>query len=276
MRQSPFNNPAMPLLLRLVVLVAWLLLLAAGMSLLGMPDFARSRWAWTLTPLNAGFLGAIYLSAIVPLTVLLVTNRWAPARLVLPMLWVFTTVILVVSCLYLDRFQWQRRLTGIWFGIYTVLPIAATYYLWRYRRLPPANSIPISPAVQAYLRLQAIVLGCYGAGLLLVPTWINHSWTWKLDAFHSQLYSAIFLTGAVGAWIVSATTAAVELFTLGLTQTCLGGFALWGVIRVDMAVRKIPWGLPTTWLWLGLFVVLTMAGLGLIGHSLRWQQAKVR
>ena len=108
----PTANPRLTPLLR-VFMVVVLLVLAAGVSLFLLPDLVGPRWPWRLTPFNTRFLGAFYLSELVAIVTLLVVNRWAPARLVLPMASLFTALVSGVSLLYLDRFDPGRPVTWI-------------------------------------------------------------------------------------------------------------------------------------------------------------------
>lgn len=262
-------NPPLPLLLRLVILVAFLLLIAAGVSLFLLPDFARAHWAWQLTPFNTRFLGAIYLAGLVPITMLLLKGRSTPTRLVIAMLFVFATNITLVSFFYLDRFIFARKVTGIWFWIYITLTVIAAYYLPRYRNLSLSRSIQLSSVWRTYLWLQAIVLGMYGLGLIIAPSSFSAFWPWKLDNFHAQLYSSIFLTGAVGSLILSSAAAKIELLTLGLTQAVFGLLVIVGIAITDLSLDKIDWYLPGTWLWFKAFAVLSIAGILIMWHSLQ-------
>jgi hypothetical protein len=268
------TKPRLPLLLRLVILVAFLLLVAAGVSLFFFPDFTRARWAWQLTPFNTCFLGAIYLAGIVPISMLLFKVRSIPARLVIAMLFVFATNITVVSFFYLDRFIFGRKVTGIWFWIYITLSVVATYYFWRYRNLSPAKSNQLPSGWRIYLWLQASVLGAYGLGLIIAPSSFSAFWPWKLDSFHAQLYSSIFLTGSVGSLVLASAAAAVELLTLGLTQTVFGLLIIVGIAITNSSLDKIDWYVPGTWLWFKAFAILSIAGILMMWHS-RHQNSRI-
>jgi hypothetical protein len=54
-----------------------------------------------------------------------------------------------------------------------------------------------------------------------------------------------------------------------LTQTALSTFAMASVILVDVVVRRVDWSAGGTALWLGGFVVLLSAGLGMLGQTRR-------
>lgn len=258
---------SIPVPLFVMALISSLLLLLVGGSLFFFPEFARSRWVWSLTPFNTRFLGAIYLTALVGLSILLATRRALPARLIVLMMWVFTTVVLVVSCLQTGQFNLARRATAIWFGLYAADCLGASDYLWHYRQRT-FNELKHLPRYWTrYLQLQAVFLGVYGLGLLLLPAQFGLLWPWPLDTFHCQLYSSIFLTGAAGAALLTRQTTAMELGALGLIQAALSSFVIAGVVVVDLAVRKIDWGLFSNWIWMGAFVLLGIAGLGMLWEA---------
>ncbi|MEM6434656.1 MAG: hypothetical protein AAF773_12515 [Cyanobacteria bacterium P01_D01_bin.115] len=265
--KNAIQNPAasMPMPLVIMALISSLLLLLVGGSLFFFPEFARPRWVWSLTPFNTRFLGAIYLASLVALSMLLVTHRRALAiRLMVPMMWVFTTVVLVVSCLQIEQFDLTRRTTAIWFGVYAADCLGSSYYLWHYRKLIFTVSQPLPRRWQRYLQWQAAILGVYGFGLLLLPAQFGLFWPWPLDALHCQLYSGMFLTGAAGAVLLSRQATAMELWAFGLIQLTLSGLVLASVVIVDISVRRINWGSFGNWAWMGAVLLLAIAGLVLV------------
>ena len=268
--KNAIQNPAasMPMPLVIMALISSLLLLLVGGSLFFFPEFARPRWVWSLTPFNTRFLGAIYLASLVALSMLLVTHRRALAiRLMVPMMWVFTTVVLVVSCLQIEQFDLTRRTTAIWFGVYAADCLGSSYYLWHYRKPIFTVSQPLPRRWQRYLQWQAAILGVYGFGLLLLPAQFGLFWPWPLDALHCQLYSGMFLTGAAGAALLARQATAMEIWAFGLIQLTLSGLVLAGVVIVDITVRRINWGSFGNWAWMGAVLLVAIAGLALIWAS---------
>ena len=263
-QRNRVKNAPIPTPLGIMALISSLLLVRVGGSLFFFPDFARPYWLWPLTPFNTRFLGAIYLTSLAALTILLITRRALPARLVVPMMWVFTTIILLVSVLQSEQFDMNRRATSIWFGLYIADCVGSSYYVWRYRRQTLAGLPKLPSRWSVYLQLQAGFLSVYGLGLLLLPALFGSFWPWPLDVFHSQLYSAIFLTGAMGAILLSQKAAPVELFTLGAIQVAFSSLVTAGTLVVDVAVQRIDWGLFENWAWMGAIALLGIAGLGLI------------
>src|SRR5690606_35057698 len=83
---------------------------------------------WELTPFNARFLGAVYLASLLSTLLLVVANRWSPARVVVPMIFLFTTIVLAVSVLNLSRFTGPLFATVLWFLLYVGIPLNAGYH----------------------------------------------------------------------------------------------------------------------------------------------------
>jgi len=263
-RSQPTTLP--PILLALTA-TSIVLLIVVGGALFCFPSFAQSHWLWPLKPFNTRFLGAIYLTALVGLSSLVFSRRIALARLVIPMMWVFTTVVLMVSCLQLQQFNAQRKATDIWFWLYLVDCVGASYY-WGYIRFHHFSGLRRLPAPwSAVLGVQSGILGAYGLSLLLTPAATGSAWLWPLDVFHAQLYSSIFLTGAVGSALLSRWATAAEARALGAVQVTFSSFVLLGIWLVDREVQTIDWGLFVNWAWVSAIALLGLIGLGLIKQS---------
>jgi hypothetical protein len=258
------SNPRVSRLLLGVTAIEVLVLLVAGGGLLLLPGVLRAIWPWALTPFNAGFLGAVYLASMVAAASLVLIGRWSPARVVAPMILVFTAIVLAISLAYFDRFDWRNPSTWLWFALYIVIPVNAGYHVWRYWGLPPANPRPISSRWRFLLLTQGILFGAYGAGLLLAPAFFAAFWPWPVDDFHARLYSVAFITPALGAVLLARAAAREEALTLGLTQLGGGLLAIVSLLAVDASVSRVPWDASGTWAWLGTFAALFLLGLGLV------------
>ena len=266
---TPDRNPSLTPLLRVVTFIEVLVLFGAGFGLFFLPDLARELWPWTPAPFNMRFLGSIYLTALVPVAIMLIAGRWAPARGVLPAIFIFTTIVLFVSVFNFYLLDFQRWGTYLWFVLYIILPINSAYHMGLYRRLPPADPIPTPPAWRAYLLGVTIVLGLYSVALLIAPETFTAFWPWKIDAFHGRMYSAVFASGAAGAWAAARVAARIEFFTAGITQATFGLFSILGLVLVDAAVHRVDWSSPGTWLWVGAFAVMLVASIGMLARVRR-------
>lgn len=254
-------NPKISSLLRFLTFVEVVVLFLAGFGLFLAPKLAGTLWPWELLPFNARFLGAVYAASCVAAIMQTAYARWSPARLVTPMIFIFTAVIIVLSFVYFGQFDFQRWEVWVWFFLYIILPINAAYHLWLYRNLPPANSTAPAISTRNILSAEAVVLGLYGLALIFIPSIAKMIWSWEIDTFHAQLYSVTFLTPALGAYILTKGGTKIEWQTLGLAEIVLGLFPIIGVIIVDASVKRVIWSAPGTWIWFALFTSLLALGI---------------
>lgn len=261
------TNPGITSLLRFLTAVEVLVVFASGVGLFFIPESAAALWPWDLLPFNARFLGAVYSASCISAVMQTVHGRWSPARLVTPMIFIFTAVIMILSFAHLEVFDFQRWEVWVWFLLYIIIPVNCAYHLWLYRNLPPADPTPPSKTGRIILVSQAIVLGMYGLALLTIPAVAKISWSWKIDDFHAQMYSVTFLTPAMGAFVLAKAASKIEWITMGVTQAVLGLFPIIGVIMVDATVKGVNWASMGTWAWMGLFAIMFIISLWMIKQS---------
>lgn len=264
--------------LRLILQVTALALLV-GASLLPAPRLARGAWPWPLTPLDARALGATYLTALVATVLLLIAERWALSRLLLPAAVAFSGVCTLASLLHLGRFDLLRWTAWAWLALSIVPLLALAYHLRFYRRWQPADAKALPVAWRAYLTVQGFILGLYGLGLFLAPETFRAFWPWPVDDLHSRLYSAPFLAGAAGSLLLARAAAPVEVAALGLLQTLFGLLTILGFALASLSTRGVAWARPGAWLWLGGLAALSLAGLAMLrraraARALLWERWK--
>ncbi len=267
------NNPPISTVLKIFTAVEFVVLATVSTVLFFFPTLGHSVWAWEIGAFNICFLGAVYFASAVAVGCMLFIGRWAPARVILPMLFTFTFVVLLVSIWKSSTFFFDRPATWGWFFLYIVLPIDAFIHLILYRKLKPADQNKTSPAWRAGAILLAVLFVIYGLGELIAPATFTSFWPWKMDAFHTQLYSGIFFTAAVGLYLVSKTSARVEFLSLGLTLAVCGFFSLLGVTLANAQLGKVDWSAGGTVAWLIGYSVILLTGLGMILASRRAEPA---
>jgi len=260
--QSTEENPQLSTLLRAMTILEVVVLLGAASTLFFLPAVSRPNWPWEITPFNTRFMGAIYVASLLVVIVLASNNRWSPARVLLPMIFVFTAWVLLISILYVARFDFGKIGTWTWFIFYTLLPINAGYHLWKYRQMPPAVPVAVPNALRLFLWVLGIGLIVYAAALIVAPPIATAFWPWSIDDFHSRIYAAMFLAGGIGSLLGARSASAGELSALGLGQASFGLFALLGLFIVDGEVHKINWSLPGTWVWIAIFAAALVSGIG--------------
>jgi len=257
-------NPPVSALLRWVTAFESAVVLGVGFGLFFLLSTIAPVWPWTLTPFNASFLGGIYLTSGIAACTLAGIPRWSPARVVVPMILIFTTIVLVVSLLYIDRLILNSPSTWFWFVLYIVIPLNSAYHLWLYRRWPPTDRRTLPLWFRNLLRVEVAIFTLYGIALLIAPATFSAFWPWKIDEFHGRMYCVAFLTPAVGAYLVSKNGSKVELITTGLTQLVGGVLTILGFLMVDNVQRRVDWSAAGTWVWMAFFPLLVVVGIAMI------------
>ncbi len=263
------KNPLITPFLRAFTLVETLVLMGAGFGLFFFPEITRAQWPWLIAPFNTRFLGAIYLGALLPIGFMYLSGRWSPTRPVLKAIFTFTFIILVVSLFTSNQFDFKLWSVWAWFALYVLLPLNAGYHLWLYRSMPTIHLNPVSRNWRYILRGTSFLLTLYGLGLIFLPDIFSSLFPWKLDVFHSQLYSATFITGGVMMASVATFATHAEFIAAGLTEATFSIFAILGIIIVDATVKKIDWSASNTLVWLTLLAILALLGIAMIVAGVR-------
>ena len=261
------NNPLLSSTFRITYLLISIVLVA-GASIFFLPDIGPG-WFWHPTPFNRRFVGAVYLTELVTSIIMLRVNRWAPARLVLPGSIAFSTLVSLLSIIYFDRLDPEHALRPIWFILYFGSTLLFAYFRWEYRHWPPADARATPTAWRNYLTAQGIVLGLYGVAQLAAPSTASAFWPWPIDDFHGRFYSAVFITLAISSVVMQRIAARIEWFTLGAAQVTFGLFAIVGLVTVDLGLHRVDWLAPGTWLWVGAFAVMLVAGIRMLAWARR-------
>jgi hypothetical protein len=238
-------------------------------TLLFVPGWARDQWPWELSPFNAAFLTAVYLSSWIPLVFLTVAPRWSPARPVVWMVFTFTFVVLVASLVDLSRFDGDRWSNFLWWPLYVFLPINSAVHLWLYRRLNPAASEPSSAPRRFALLALASVFGAYGIYLLVAPVDASAWWPWPVDAFHGRIYSAAFFTGMAGCLVIVRSASALERMAMGSIIGALGVVSIASIAVADLSQNQINWSHAGTLAWSVACLILVAIGIAVAVGSPR-------
>ncbi len=260
-------NPALPPALRALIGVEAVVLAVAGIVPFFFPSTGLEELPWESGPFNIRFIGAVYLASLAAVLFWQTSFRWAPGRVALLMVSVFTSLVLVVTLFYADRFDSANPGTWIWFVLYVLIPAGSIYAYLRFRHLPPANPLPTPPAWRTYLLVTATLFIAYGVGLLVAPETFIDFWPWEVDVFHARLYSAIIITLGVAALAIARVAAATEVLLVGLVQVVVGAFAILGLVLADREEHTVDWAALGTWVWVGAFAVILISGLALMMRS---------
>ena len=168
------------------------------------PAYVQIGMPWNAPPLHARFLGAIYLSATTFCFCSAFARTHAQLRAVLPMIAIWTGVVLVVSFFYLTQADYLRVAVWIWLIAYLVYPLIALRLMWIHRTaLDQAATYTLPGWAHGYLLAQGILLSAAAALLLLQPELMIRAWPWKLTQQLAQIYSGPILCYGVASLLIS-------------------------------------------------------------------------
>src|SRR5579859_22302 len=252
-------------------------LLALWVGLWGffIPAHSDEALPWLLPPLHARFLGAMYLSGTTFMVGCLLARRWAAVRVVLPMIAIWTGMLLVVSLFHLGEFNPRVPPTYVWFAAYLIYPILAAWLAWRHRHAPgPEAGLPRLPDwAKIYLLAQGMATTALALALLFAPGLMTGVWPWAITPLLAQLYSAPFLSYGLGSLLLAGRQTWLEV-RIALTATWVFAFGVLLASLIHHALFSLSH--LSTWLWFtgfagaaaALAVLSVMAWLG-------WPQAAV-
>jgi hypothetical protein len=230
-----------------------------GMFLPG--DVVRAL-PFTVPPLHARFLGAMYLSGVAFMALGMLAREWAEVRVVVPMIAIWTGTLGIVSLFHLEAFDWGRVQVWIWFAAYIAYPLIAAWIAWQQRaRRAPAGGPAMSRLLRAYLALQGVLVTLLAVCLLLAPAAMAGIWPWAITPVLAHIYGAPFLSYGLGSLYAARRQRWAEA-RIAVYATLV--FTLGVLIASLIHAQLFSFGGPAAWLWFGGFGLATLM-LALVG-----------
>jgi hypothetical protein len=192
-----------------VIMIAAAVVAIGGLLL---PDTLATTFAWfSLPPLHARFLGAIYLWGAVFMGGCLLARRRDEVLWGLPLAAIFTGMLFVVSVLNLGSFDLGRAADLIWFASYVIYPIIGVALYVQERRSPPVETaLPFAMEARTlpdwarwFLLGQGIVVTVLAVALFLLPGQVARVWPWTVSPFLAQAYSGPLLAYGIASLLYS-------------------------------------------------------------------------
>src|SRR5262245_13321766 len=222
------------------------------------PSLADWGIPWLLPPLCATFLGSMYLSGAVGLTVCILSRRWVEIRSIIPMIAIWTGGLTVVSLFYLSAFDFHKTQVWVWFGAYIAYPLIGIGFLWRERaqaKVHPLDEPTLPRWVKLYLRAQGVVMAALALALLLATPFTQSLWPWQTGWMMLQLYSQPFLAYGIGSLILSRQQTWSEIRACVIGMSVFTGAEVIASLRFASLLNGAPLAIA---LWLALLTTATV------------------
>src|SRR3954451_2209202 len=187
-----------------------------------------------LTPLNARFVGSLYLGGGVVILCAALMRRAVDTRIPLWSFFVITVLVLAMTFAYWPEFT-VGGVPKLWMLTYVVDPIVVPIAIVTQGLVRAAE--PGRHRLTALFLTQAVVLGAVGFALLIASDAVLAAWPWAISRLLARVYAAFFLAFAVGALLAAyerrrqavlaflAGSLAMVVFTLTTTLLHLDRFS---------------------------------------------------
>ena len=216
---------------------------------------------YQMSPLNARFIGALYLAAGIGVLLSAFARHREDTRVFVIGFGVATGLIMIVTILHWPEFMADPLPhRASWIASYVVAPLFALLIV------PAAGLIPATSArphrLSALLITECVVLCLLGVLLLGFPEAAAAVWPWALPPVLGQLYGCFFLALSLGAFLAAREPSSTAVRNYALTSLAL---ALLVLLASALHVPRFK-PEPVSWLWFGSFAV----GAGVFAAALLW------
>jgi hypothetical protein len=213
---------------------------------------------FTVPPLHARFIGAMYAAGATMMLFATLSRAWYEVRVVTLILGTWTGLLGIVSMLHLGAFNWAWRPTWFWWFAYIWFPLGAAFLFWSQRgEQDHPDEARLSPLLRAFLLVQGVIAAVLALGLLFLPDRMIPLWPWRITPLLTQIYSAPFLAYGIGSLYAARQH--------GWSEARIPVLAITVLTTVAVVTSLIHGGTfnaanLSTWVWFG--------GLGLVAIGL--------
>ncbi len=176
--------------------------LVAAQALLLLATFYQSTLVnllvpWPASPLNARFIASLYTALGLGVLLCSTSRTFREVRIVLFGIGFATGLLFFLTLIRMFYYPGElHQFPYFWMLFYLVDPLLVAFSFWRLRSTD--NSFRVANRFTPLWLVQAGIFGVVGLLLLLLPSVARSIWPWNMTEPLAQLYSAFFLTLAVG------------------------------------------------------------------------------
>ena len=206
---------------------------------------------WTVPPLHARFIAAMYLAGFTAMAWSLVAERLAEVRIPIALASLWTGGLMLVSLLHLGDFDFAKPQVWFWMGAYAVYPL---WGAWLYFGAGAGGAASARKPDPALLAVGALCLAL-AAALLVAPAARVQAWPWAISPLQANIYFGPFFAWGVCA-ILLAREARPEARRIVLASMFV--FAVLTLLASLLHLKLFHFEGPAAWVWFG--ALLASAG----------------
>ena len=200
---------------------------------------------WPVPALHARFIAAIYLAGLLAMLLALTAKTLAEMRIPIALAAIWTGMLLLVSMLHFDTFDFAKPQVWFWMGAYAVFPIWGAWLYAGRGAGATATRRPVDPALVAI----GVVCLVLAAGLLAAPEQMIALWPWKLPPLLASIYAGPFLAYGVSAFML-AREGRPEARRIVLASML--AFTVLVIVASLLHLALFSFATSSAWVWFGL------------------------
>jgi len=238
---------------------------AAALLVAALGIFAPERLAailsWlALPPLHARFVGVLYLYGAVFTFGCMIARHPSQARYGLAVIAVWTGLLLLVSVLSLQAFDFNLLPPWLWFASYIVYPLLAIALLVKSRGRPAGETpgTPLPGWARLFMQADGAIVTVLALALIAAPGLIGRLWPWPITPLTAQTYGGPLLAYGLGSWwyargtwsSVRAVVTAAFVFNLGVVLVSIVYLPLFSLSEIPDLLWFLGFGASAAFLTL--------------------------
>ena len=201
---------------------------------------------WPVPGLHARFIAAMYLAGLLAMLLALAAKTLAEVRIPVALAAIWTGMLLLVSMLHLEAFDFAKPQVWFWMGAYAVFPLWGAWLYFARGAGATATLRPADPVLAAI----GVVCLLLAAALLVVPAQVIAAWPWKLPPLLASIYAGPFVAYGACAFML-AREARPEARRIVLASML--AFAVLALVASFLHLPLFSFAGPSAWFWFGLF-----------------------
>ncbi|HEX2542131.1 MAG TPA: hypothetical protein VHM00_13725 [Caldimonas sp.] len=239
----------MPAAYRTYFVVVGLFALWVGAWGFAAPAEVSRALPWTVPPLHARFIAAIYLAGLLAMAWSFFARTVAEVRIPVALASLWTGALLLVSLLHLGEFDFAKPQVAFWMFAYAVFPI---WGAWLYFARGAAAAAEPRPRPDPALLLVAALCLLLAAALLVAPAVMVQAWPWKVSPLLASIYAGPFFAYGVCAFMLAreARPAARRIVLASMLT-----FTVLALVASLLHLPLFRFEGPAAWVWFAGFAL---------------------